>query len=99
MTRSSFSTSPTRRSRRDLAAVSTAAVAARSHDSVLVPTTSVKRYTLSGIGHPLPLDDGRAERPARHARCQGVPARMFGVPLLLQHVGAWGVGQGPMGAA
>src|SRR5579884_625909 len=38
-----------RRSRTDFAAVSTALCAAASHDSVLVPITSVTRYTLSAI--------------------------------------------------
>src|SRR5258708_7259070 len=38
-----------RRSRSVLDALSTAAVAAFSHDSVLVPTSSITLYTLSGI--------------------------------------------------
>src|SRR6266498_4840122 len=45
--------SATRRSRIDCAAVCTAFLAAASHDSVLVPITSVTRYTLSVIFAPL----------------------------------------------
>src|SRR5439155_17541432 len=49
---SSLTTSATRRSRSDPAAVSIAAWAAFSHDSVLVPTSSVTRYTLSAMCSP-----------------------------------------------
>src|SRR5919198_6368958 len=49
---SSWVTSATRRSRSVLAAVSTATSAACSHDAELVPTTSVKRYTLSAMSRP-----------------------------------------------
>src|SRR5262249_44637519 len=45
-TRSSSTTSATRRSRNVLLAVSTACFAASSHDVVLVPISSVTRYTL-----------------------------------------------------
>src|SRR5512139_3150260 len=57
---SSWTTSAMRRSRKDLAAVSTASAAAFSHDSLLVPTSSITLYTLSAmvtsldsVGYPL----------------------------------------------
>src|SRR5438309_4106325 len=46
---SSWTTSAMRRSRSVLAARSTAALAAFSHESVLVPTSSITLYTLSAI--------------------------------------------------
>src|SRR5439155_16353738 len=49
---SSRTTSATRRSRTDFAAVSTALRAAASHDSLLTPMTWVTRYTLSVISSP-----------------------------------------------
>src|ERR1700750_3219050 len=49
MVTSCLRTSATRRSRTDLAAVSTALRAAASHDSLLTPITSVTRYTLSAL--------------------------------------------------
>src|SRR2546427_696663 len=53
---SSWTTSAMRRSRRVFAARSTAALAAFSHESVLVPTSSITLYTLSAIaGSFLPL--------------------------------------------
>src|SRR6266478_7302175 len=47
MVRSCCTTSATRRSRRDLRAVFTAVTAASSQDWVLVPMTSMTRYTLT----------------------------------------------------
>src|SRR3954462_9876420 len=52
MVRSSRTTSAMHRSRTDFAAVSTALRAASAHPSVLVPMTSVTRYTLSAIRLP-----------------------------------------------
>src|SRR6185436_836971 len=49
---SSSTTSAIRRLRKDLDALLTAAAAACSHDSVLVPTSSTIVYTLSAIGGP-----------------------------------------------
>src|SRR3954452_2111 len=52
MVTSSRTTSAIRRSRTDLAAVSTALRAASAHPSVLTPMTSVTRYTLSAMRLP-----------------------------------------------
>src|SRR5438034_3908074 len=49
MVTSCRTTSATRRSRSDLAAVSMADLAAASQDVLLVPTSSVTRYTLSAM--------------------------------------------------
>src|SRR6185503_2999703 len=46
---SSSATSAIRRSRKDCEARSTATAAARSHDSLLVPTSSITLYTLSAM--------------------------------------------------
>src|ERR1700755_2882976 len=55
-------TSATRRSRTVFAAVSTAARAAASHESLDTPMTSVTRYTLSAIGSFLPGSDAEPGR-------------------------------------
>src|SRR5262245_30806401 len=75
---SSLETSPTRRSRSVLDAVSTAFFAAASQESVLVPITSVTRYTLSAI--PISLPPTRAQRTP--------PLRTS--PLLLLSIGMSG---------
>src|SRR5216684_3491010 len=52
---SSWTTSAMRRSRSVFAARSTAALAAFSHESVLVPTSSITLYTLSAIAGSFPV--------------------------------------------
>src|SRR6266851_1517589 len=61
MVTSSLTTSATLRSRTVRAAVSTAVRAAASHESVLVPMTSVTRYTLS-VMSVLPVAAGGPRR-------------------------------------
>src|SRR5207237_8236928 len=63
---SSFDTSAIRRSRNDLLAVATALDAASSHDCVLVPITSITRYTPSAArGFLAMIVSSRIGRPKR----------------------------------
>ena len=55
---SSSATSAIRRSRNDFDAFVTAALAAFSQDSVLVPTSSITLYTLSAIGSSVCMEQG-----------------------------------------
>src|SRR5215470_8737218 len=59
---SSSTTSATRRSRSDFAAVSTAFRAASSQDLLLVPTSSTTLYTLSVIGSSVLFDARSGDR-------------------------------------
>src|SRR5450759_1349481 len=68
MVRSCLTTSATRSSRRVLDAVSTATLAAASQDWLLVPTSSVTRYTLSAISASLSM-----RRVSCHCRSVQLP--------------------------
>src|SRR5262249_41828512 len=71
---SSLSTSAMRRSRREPAARWTAADAAFSHDSVLVPTSSMTLYTLSAMVASSLARDGHTRR-VPHRKPAGTGAR------------------------
>src|SRR5438445_9852272 len=88
MVTSSRTTSPTRRSRSVLAAVSTAFFAAASQESLLVPITSVTRYTLSAI--PTSLVDfarivarNRAHKPGSRFPSAGTGNNRAGAPDMI----------------
>src|SRR6185503_10279133 len=90
---SSVDTSATRRSRSVFDALSTAALAAFSHESGLVPTSSITLYTLSGMASLLlapgfialvcGLEQPRRPHPSADAHGDDAPA-LLAAPELVE---------------
>src|SRR6266704_61035 len=103
MVMSRLTTSATLRSRNDFEARATAAAAAFSHDSVLVPTSSITLYTLSAmVGYlrltpysnpgQLPLE---SKRRRKHGAVPPGQREDEGAPDQRRGSGATGAGAGP----